>query len=500
MPILAVFAAAAQVRHGIHAAHLHPDQVGDGKPGGETDVESAIAVKQRRIFSVQLQCFPVREEHRHARAVLAGIKHLARLVIGRVESDFGFAKNRVRARFHVGAENRSRHSEAGEGVKRFGVGPFAGETSGRADAGQGNLAHELACEIEDLDLAAGVREVHRNKLVVDSRDVRKRFGGLGNDFLPVFPVWFGDVDGDDPGTRRLEVGPEPEDRPVVVDERVIRVEVHQKFHHRRVGRLQILVEHAVLRVRALRGGNHQITAVVGHTAVEIPILVIGPMINEFVLGLQCAEAMIIEFVEEIGLGQPGLFGRFVVARVKKSLAIFGPGRAGKLHPPDDVRRVRGRSHVAHVNLLPVRAGGGKRVGHEIAVLRDVITFQRHRAVGGKFVRIEQQRRLGVERRHCVKHVLVLQPVVLRIEVTPALFERRAVTLVIPQFGQPFLNGQAFWNPFQVTESDLVLGLNPGFGFGRIVVLQPAVRIGDLHAVIIVHDVCLAREGIIEFSR
>src|SRR2546429_519392 len=52
-----------------------------------------------------------------------------------VEGDVGFAKDRVRARFHVGAENRSRNGETGEGIKRFGVGPFAGETSSRTDAG-----------------------------------------------------------------------------------------------------------------------------------------------------------------------------------------------------------------------------------------------------------------------------------------------------------------------------------------------------------------------------
>ena len=48
VPGLAVLAAAAEVRLGIDAAHLHPCQPAHRKHRQERDIETAIAVKQRR--------------------------------------------------------------------------------------------------------------------------------------------------------------------------------------------------------------------------------------------------------------------------------------------------------------------------------------------------------------------------------------------------------------------------------------------------------------------
>ena len=442
----------------------------------------------------------MRDEHRHLRAVLAGIKNLARLVVVRVERDFGFAKNRARSGFHVGAENRSRNRETGEGVKRFGVRPFSRKASGRPNARQWDFAHKRAVQTENLDLTVSVLQIHAHELIVERAGAAQRFFRFGNDFLPVFALRLGDVDRDDAMARRFQIRAEPEHRPVVVDEGVIRVEIHQQLDDRRVGLLQVLVEDAVFGIGALRGRDDEIMAVIGHGPVEIPILVIGPMINEFVLGLRRPEPMIIEFVEVIGFRQPGLFGRFVVTRVKKSLAIFCPGRARKFHPFDDIGPIFHRSHLTHADFLPIGPGSGKRVSHEIAVLGDVIAFQRHSSVSGKLVRVEQHLRLGVKRGDRVKHALILQPVVPGEEIAASLLERHAVTLVIPQPGQARLDGRQPGNLLKIAESDFVLRLHPGLCLRRIVVLQPAIRIGDLHAVIIVHDVRPARVRVNDFGR
>jgi hypothetical protein len=48
VPGLAVFAAAAEVRHGVDAAHLDPDGRRHGVGGRDRDVEAAVAVEPRR--------------------------------------------------------------------------------------------------------------------------------------------------------------------------------------------------------------------------------------------------------------------------------------------------------------------------------------------------------------------------------------------------------------------------------------------------------------------
>ena len=55
----------------------------------------------------------------------------------------------------------------------------------------------------------------------------------------------------DRAAGRVQVGPEPEHRPVVVHEVITRVEIVQQFDDRRVGRSEVTIEHAVARVRAL---------------------------------------------------------------------------------------------------------------------------------------------------------------------------------------------------------------------------------------------------------
>jgi len=60
MPILAVFAAAAQVRHGIDTTKFEPRRHAHAEARGLRDVEAAVAVEIRRVGAVKLQAFPVR--------------------------------------------------------------------------------------------------------------------------------------------------------------------------------------------------------------------------------------------------------------------------------------------------------------------------------------------------------------------------------------------------------------------------------------------------------
>ena len=97
----------------------------------------------------------------------------------------------------------------------------------------------------------------------------------------------------------------------------------------------------------------------------------------------------------------------------------------------------------------------------------------------------------------VEDALVLQPLVLPEEDVRALPRRRRDLLVVVEGDDPV--GERFpeGNLFEVPERHLVLRLDPGRGVGSVVVLEPAVRIGDSDAVIRVDLVDFPRFRVLE---
>src|SRR5713101_2964871 len=85
VPGLAIFATAPKVRYGVDSAVFDPLDRRNGEGRCHRDIEATVAIQNGRVRSVLGQTFLVNEEHRHARAVLAVIEDLARIVRGRVE-------------------------------------------------------------------------------------------------------------------------------------------------------------------------------------------------------------------------------------------------------------------------------------------------------------------------------------------------------------------------------------------------------------------------------
>lgn len=54
VPLFAVLTAAAQTRHRVNAAHLHPHDRRHPEPRRQGDVETAIAIQVRRVLAVEL--------------------------------------------------------------------------------------------------------------------------------------------------------------------------------------------------------------------------------------------------------------------------------------------------------------------------------------------------------------------------------------------------------------------------------------------------------------
>src|SRR5207249_10484604 len=101
--------------------------------------------------------------------------------------------------------------------------------------------------------------------------------------------------------------------------------------------------------------------------------------------------------------------------------------------------------------------------------------------------VKQHPRRGVEPVGGVKDELILKAVVLGEEVPPALLRRGGVFLVVPQVGEPFADRVPPGDGAQVCLGDFVLGGDPGgdLGGGADVVFEPAVRVGDCGAVVVV---------------
>jgi len=87
--------------------------------------------------------------------------------------------------------------------------------------------------------------------------------------------------------------------------------------------------------------------------------------------------------------------------------------------------------------------------------------------------------------------LSLQAAVLREPELTGLEHGDRSAPVVPECGEAFADRLAIGKLLEVAESNFVLGGDPRHGVWRIKFLEPAVRIGDLAAEVVVDDVDLA---------
>ena len=143
-------------------------------------------------------------------------------------------------------------------------------------------------------------------------------------------------------------------------------------------------------------------------------------------------------------------------------------------------------HILHIYLIPVATAARNGVSHIAAIFRKVNRLQRHSAIVGEFVWVEHFTRRAIERVHFIQHALILQTIVLIEEVFTVMLERNAHLLIVLEFHHLLFQGIAERNLRNVVLGHLVFGFHPSGGFGRIVVLQPAVRVSHLHAKILIY--------------
>src|SRR5262249_45913436 len=252
-----------------------------------------------------------------------------------------------------------------------------------------------------------------------------------------------------------------------------------------VARFPIAVEDrvALLALPAIRDDENREPLVFGRPHVIETLRMRGVLINRLVLGLSRPDLGTVDLMVLVFGRKLVPFPRLGVTAVIKTVAL--PSQARSLHPFHRVGQDVARRDFHHVVFLPVGAAERNAVGRVLAVFRKREGAEPRRAVLRPLVRIDQYLRLAVQTLLNVDHVLVLQPVVLGEEIKLALTEWRADLRVIVKLRQPPLDLRAVWNLFQVSEGQFVLLLDPFGGLLGVVVLEPAVWIGDFGPVIVV---------------
>ena len=119
-------------------------------------------------------------------------------------------------------------------------------------------------------------------------------------------------------------------------------------------------------------------------------------------------------------------------------------------------------------------------------MREERPFQRHRTVRRQRVGVEEDAWLTAQFVHLVKHILVLQTVVL-VEVPLAVtFAWCSNLLIVGEFGQSFQQLAAEGDAAEEISRHSILGLHPSGSLCRGVVLQPTVGVGHLRTKIFVY--------------
>ena len=163
-------------------------------------------------------------------------------------------------------------------------------------------------------------------------------------------------------------------------------------------------------------------------------------------------------------------------------AVRQPRRVAELHLGHHVVDVVPRLQVVEPDRAPVAAAVADLVGQPAAVLADVVAGERRRAVLGEGVRVEQQPPAGRELLEGVRdepEVLLLRPVVAADHVAAADAVRGAGAGAPHDARHGGVEPRTRAQGVEVGAGEPVLLGHPGPGLGRVGVLQPPVRVGDL---------------------
>ncbi len=187
--------------------------------------------------------------------------------------------------------------------------------------------------------------------------------------------------------------------------------------------------------------------------------------------------------------------RIGVAGVGEGPAVRGPGHRARPGAGDAIGQHLAGGHVDDAQRAALVAAEGRAEGDEPAVVRGRVPVERGGGVAGQLVGVEQ----GAGRGHPVAvdvpdhqhRLLVAGPAVDR-EQPPAPDRRRPGPARGVEGAEPLDQAGPVGPGVDHRPGAGVVRRHPGPGVGGVAVLQPAVGVGHLHAVVHVDDVVAAR--------
>ena len=449
VPLLAVFAAAAQIGDREEAAAFHPRHDPRAELGQHTDVEAAIGVEQRGVRAVELHALAMDEGHGDAGSILAGIEDLLGFELRGVEAQLAPAHDGGGIAAQVEAVDGARGGVAGEGEEGLAAALPAREELHLAGAGQAHFILQASIQSVDLDLAGSVLEVSRDEAVVRHQRRIERLLLFGDDFAPVRRLGLREIDRDNPALGRVAGCMDVEQRALRPQRHIGGFQLVDQFHGLVRWILEILVIQQILRIVGGLHEDEQVAPVVGNLGLPEPLGPVGTFIDQAVVRLRLAQAVQVDFRIGVGAAQ-GLAGfGFGKAEIVEGVLAGRPGHGEELDPADGVGEVAPGFDVADVPLGPVGAGVGEAVGEQFTVAGGYHSGERGGAIGAQRVGIEKHAPGVFEPVGGVEHILVLQAVIAEEEIAGAGLLEPREALVVIEAGEALLEAGALGDSGEV---------------------------------------------------
>ena len=466
MPRLAVLAAAAQVHRRVHDALFEQRQAQRAEVRRRVHVEAAVPVHQRGVVAVELQPLAVHDEHRDARAVLAGEEHLLRVVVGGLEvGDIGRAEERRLFRGDVVPVDRRRARERRERVEDERIVVVAAEPAGDAHAGQFDLVLDRAVQRVRVDARRHVLEIRHEEPAAGRAGGFDGFWLFRHHVAPFRGAARARIEPRDLPVRRAGVGLDEKRIAHVADDLVgVVADLGDDGLPRLVGGIQVAVVHrvAILALAALGDVQDREPFVFGRGHGVEALRVAHVLERELVGRLRRADAVVVHLVVIVRRRQLLAPGRLAVAAVEEPVVL--PGDVGDLDPFQFVGQRLPARDVHDVAVVPVRSAGGLAVGGISGGFRQRQGGELRGALGREGIRVEQDLGRRVEPLLHVDDGLILQAVIFREEEIVAAAVGRTEAGVVVQLREAFLEASPERDRVEVAERDLVFGLDPS---GRV---------------------------------
>ncbi len=343
-----------------------------------------------------------------------------------------------------------------------------------------------------VDVCTGVLKVGGKDLAADDADAGQHLGFLGDENGPVFLGRLLAVDEHEPVVRGIHVRHEDEFIFEVVDDTGAVFKPLDEGDERRLFRFQVL-EIELVPVGPFRGRKEEEALIFRYIHIMITARMGGVFVDQLVFGLGRPELVKIDLLVLVGRGQFLALSRFFKPGIVEPVTL--PGGAAELGPLDAVLEQLAGFDLHDPYLGPIRPALGPRVGRIAVVIGEAAEKCSRGSVRGEGVGIEEDPRFAIEPFLDIDNGLVLEAVIFHEEVVFPDPEGGGIAGIIVDLGQASPDLLPERDLGQIIKGDLVLCFDPFRCRLGLIVLEPAVGIGDFGPKVVIHHVALRGYGI-----